>query len=256
MKIDREHTKTVFAEYVKRYNSGDDKTRLKIVHTYRVCGLCERIAENLGLAQEDVDLAWLLGLLHDLGRFEQLKRFGTFDDAASIDHAAYGADILFREGRIRDYIDERTEDSLIETAVRMHNVYRVAEDIDDRTLMFCHILRDADKIDILRVNVEFSLEEIYNVSTEQLQMEGITKAVADSFYEEHAILRSLKKTTVDLVIGHISLVFELIYPISVSIVQEQGYLEELFQFTSHNPQTSEQLCKMRHFIESYLVHRF
>lgn len=59
--------------------------------------------------------------------------------------------------------------------------------------MFCHILRDADKIDILKVNVEFPLEEIYNVDTEVLYQEEVTPEVLQSFDEEHAVLRSLKK---------------------------------------------------------------
>ena len=47
-----------------------------------------------------------------------------------------------------------------------------SEELDERTAMFCHILRDADKIDILKVNVEFPLEEIYNVDTEVLYQGG------------------------------------------------------------------------------------
>ena len=37
------------------------------------------------MPDRDVDLAWLIGLLHDVGRFEQLKRYGTFIDSQSID---------------------------------------------------------------------------------------------------------------------------------------------------------------------------
>lgn len=255
MRVDRAHARAVFAAYTKQYNSEDDKIRLKIVHTYRVSELCERIARSIGLTEQETDLAWLLGLLHDVGRFEQLRRFGTFDDSVSIDHAACGADILFEEGRIRDYIEDTTEDTLLETAIRMHNVYRVAENLDERTLQFCHILRDADKIDILRVNVEFSLEEIYNVSMDELQQESITPEVVQSFYEEHAVLRSLKKTTVDFIVGHISLVFELVYPISAAIVKEQGYLDKMLQFTSRNPQTIKQFQQMRSFMEQYLMRR-
>lgn len=255
MKINRAQAQAAFAAYVQNYNSKDDKTRLKIEHTNRVSRLCERIARDIGLSAEETDLAWLLGLLHDVGRFEQLRQFGTFDDSVSIDHAAYGADILFGEGRIRDYAAQDTQDALLETAIRMHNAYRVTQGLDSRTEMFCHILRDADKIDILRVNVEFPLEEIYNVPTDRLQQEDITPEVAKSFYEKHAILRSLKKTTPDLVIGHISLVFELVYPISAAIVKEQGYLEQMLAFTSRNPRTQRQFREMREFMHNYLAQR-
>ena len=100
MKIDRVKAKKVFDDYVKNYNSNDEKIKLKIDHTYRVSDLCEKIALSLGMNNEDVDIAWLTGLLHDIGRFEQVKRYGTFNDPKSVDHAKLGSSILFSEGKI------------------------------------------------------------------------------------------------------------------------------------------------------------
>ena len=95
MKINREKALAAFKEYTDRYDSSRDMIRLKIEHTYRVCGLCQQIARSLELPEEEVDIAWLTGLLHDVGRFEQQRVYGTFIDADSIDHAKYGARILF-----------------------------------------------------------------------------------------------------------------------------------------------------------------
>ena len=76
MKIDRERALGAFREYVDGYHTETEKVRLKIEHTYRVAELSEKIALSLGMSKEDVDLAWLVGLLHDFGRFEQLKNYG------------------------------------------------------------------------------------------------------------------------------------------------------------------------------------
>jgi len=255
LRIDRKRAEEVFADYVENYNSEDEKVRLKIEHTYRVAELCERIAKSIDGTKEEVRLAWLTGLLHDVGRFEQLKNFGTFNDALSIDHAAYGADILFREGRIRDYIEDDSKDELIENVIRYHSAYRLPEEFDDVTKKFCHILRDADKVDILKVNVDFPLEEIYNVTTEELKNSVVTDAVMESLREEHATLRSLKKSAVDNVAGHISLVFELVYPESLKVVKEQGYLEKLLSFESDNGKTREQFRVVRKIVEEYLEHK-
>ena len=103
--IDRERVKQAFAQYVRRYNAEDEKILLKIRHTYRVAEISERIAVGLGLSAYDTDLAWLIGMLHDIGRFEQLKQYGTFVDEDSIDHAHFGVDLLFRDGLIREYVD-------------------------------------------------------------------------------------------------------------------------------------------------------
>ena len=134
-----------------------------------------------------------------------------------------------------------------------HSAYRIPEELDERTAMFCHILRDADKIDILKVNVEFPLEEIYNVDTEVLYQEEVTPEVLQSFDEEHAVLRSLKKTAVDNVVGHISLVYELVYPESCRIVTRQGYLDKLMNFESRNPQTRKQFEHIREHMREYLA---
>lgn len=255
MRIDKAKARAAFDEYVSHYNCKEEKVRLKIEHTYRVSSLCEEIAKSLKLPEEDVALAWLIGLLHDAGRFEQLKNYGTFIDARSIDHAHYGADILFCQGRIRDYVTDGEEDRLIETAVRFHSAYRIPDGLDDRTELFCHIIRDADKIDILKVNVEFPLEEIYNVSTKELREGQITAEVMDSFEEEHAVLRSLKKTAVDNVAGHISLVYELVFPVSLRIVREQGFLDKLMDFESDNPETKKQFEHIREKMKKYMQDR-
>ena len=253
--IDRDKIRQTFREYTSHYDLTNDKIRLKMIHTYRVAEFCVRIARAEQMSEADVDLAWLLGMLHDIGRFEQLKRYNTFLDTDSVDHAGLGADLLFGvigDGLIRDYVKEDTEDVLIEAAGRQHSLYRINEELDERTRKFCHILRDADKIDILRVNVDFSLEEIYNTTSEILRKEAVSDAVLESFYAHKAVLRAIKKTTVDHVVGHCSLVFELMFPESLRVIREQGFIWKLLDFETDNPQTAERFKGMRAEMEQYL----
>lgn len=252
MEIDRKRAEAAFQSYVEAYDVRDEKVRLKIEHTYRVSALCDEIAKSLGLSEEDVDLAWLIGLLHDIGRFEQLKNYGTFIDDLSINHAEYGAEILFFQGKIRDYIEDASEDETIFAAVNCHNAYRIPDKLGARTEMFCHIIRDADKIDILKVNVDFPLEEIYNVSSEELRSGQVTEEVLECFEGERAVYRKLKKTAVDNVVGHISLVYELVYPVSLELVEKQGYLEKLMNFGSDNPVTERQFERIRAKMRAYI----
>lgn len=264
--IDRKRALAAFQAYTEPYDITDEKIKLKVDHTYRVAALCERICRESPLcarggAETDgraCDLAWLIGLLHDVGRFEQLRRYGTLVDAQSIDHAQFGADILFREGEIAGYVpDDMPEETLalIETAIRNHSLYRIGEGIDGPTLTYCQILRDADKIDIMRVNVDVPPEEIYNTTREALRNSTVSEGVLKSFAEEHATLRSLRKTPVDYLAGHISLVFELVYPVSVRIVREQGYLDKLMHFESDQAETCRQFAWIRERVESYMAGR-
>ena len=152
--MERKTLKEAFEAYVSNYDLSDPNILLKYIHTSKVAENCETIAVFLGLNQEDIDLAWEIGMLHDIGRFEQLRRFHTFFDAQSIDHAQFGADLLFVDGLMKMFDEDDSRYAMIEKAIRCHNRYRLPEDLTERELLFCQIIRDADKVDIFRANYE------------------------------------------------------------------------------------------------------
>lgn len=293
--IDREKVKSGFARYTCNYDTSDDKIKLKIEHTYRVADLCDNIAVNLKMTDYDVELAWGIGMLHDIGRFEQVRNYGTFSDKDSIDHAHYAVELLFDRGKIKDYIGNtetrdlqslksnkdyyglqhdtrQTFDSgipgedvniigerdnnvadleIIKKAIWNHSAYRIEEGLDKRTRLFCDIIRDADKIDIFKVMDDTSAEVIYNVSREDIINAEISEGVMQAIREHHAVLRNLKKTSVDNIAGHIALAFELVFPVSIRIARKQGYLDKLMDFRTVNRKTKEQLSEIRSIIEEY-----
>lgn len=281
MTIDRKKVKNVFKKYTDNYDTSDEKIKLKVDHTYRVAALSERIARSLGLGDDDTNLAWLIGMLHDIGRFEQLKNYGTFSDAESIDHAHYGVELLFEDGLIEKFASENaakdlkgtkdlketavksenkeketkeiSELDILRTAIWNHSAYRVEEGLTDRVKMFCNIIRDADKIDILKVNYDVTLEVIYDVTTEELKNSGVTDKVMKAFMEHHAVLRSLKKTPIDNLVGHAALVFELVYNESFKIVKEQGYIEKMLSYVSDNQDTVKKFEIMRNDMNKFLA---
>lgn len=250
--IDRRRAKEVFAEYVNGYDMSVGQIRLKVKHTYKVAEISEQIADGLGLPKDETDLAWLIGLLHDIARFEQNKRYGTFNDLASVDHGNLGAEILFGEGKIRDFIDDDAYDSIIENAVKYHNKYGVDENVDQHTKMFCNIIRDADKLDIFRVNLESSREDVYEVSEEDFKNAEFSDGVFESFFNEKTVFKQLKKNAVDGLACHLSLVYDINYPISLKIAIEQGFVEKMMNFKSDNPKTNEQLKQMSANLKEYI----
>lgn len=264
MEIDREKVRARFAEYVKPYDCSDPKIKLKVVHTYKVSAVCEEIAKSLHLPGQDIDLAWMCAMLHDIGRFEQLRRYNTFVDGQSVDHAKLSCDILFgtnytgayqEKGILRSFLPETEWDDILFQAIFNHSLFRIDETLDERTTLFCQMLRDADKVDIFRVNIETPLEDIYNVTSEELYHSQVSEGVMNSFLEKHATLRAMRQTPVDYVAALISFVFELVYPRTREMALEQGYLEQLMNFPSENEITRGQFAQIREIVEKFLFEK-
>lgn len=253
--IDREKARQTFLSYADHYDMADAKIHLKVDHTFRVAVLCERIAESLSFEKEDADAAWLIGLLHDIGRFEQVRIYNTFRDALSVDHAQFSADLLFRDGMVREYVEETQYDRLIEKAIRCHNAYRLPESLTEQEKVFCQILRDADKIDILRVNRETPMTEIYNLPEDAFLTSEISDPVFEDIFAHRDVNRSNSKTGIDFLIGHIAFVYGLVYPASFRLVKEQGYLDQMLAFESRNEKTRKRMDRIREEVQAYLDQR-
>lgn len=88
--IDLEKARQYFNQYVSHYDPNVPRICLKITHIKHVTSNSRQIAEMLGLLPEDQDLAELIGLLHDIGRFEQVRKYNTFSDKNSVNHAEKG----------------------------------------------------------------------------------------------------------------------------------------------------------------------
>ena len=145
-----EESKKQFKMYVDSYNFDNEKIKLKYYHSLRVSKLCKDIAISLNLNEEDIKVAELLGLLHDFGRFEQVKIYNTFNDKKSVNHAILGIEELKKFG-FDKFIEDKKIQKLIEIAILNHNKTFIETNLTERETLFCKIIRDADKIDIFYI---------------------------------------------------------------------------------------------------------
>lgn len=233
--IDRRRAQEAFDTYVAAYDAANPRIALKVEHTLHVMELCERIARETGFTPAGVDLAWLCGMLHDIGRFEQLRRWDTFSDAASTSHAALGVEVLFGSenhesgagatGIIHRFIDSNDElEEVIRAAVGFHSDYRLPEDLDVRTRALCDVVRDADKLDILRVASTDTVETVLNATEDELLVSTVSPAIEDAFFEHRTACYSERITPVDYLVNLACFAYELVYPASLEIADEQEYL--------------------------------
>ena len=244
MAIDRTEASQTFDAYVADYDASNPRIALKVDHTYRVAELCARISRSIGLSPDDVDLAWLCGLLHDIGRFEQVRRWDTFRDADSASHALLGVGALFgpreRLGapvggtgagmpRIRDFAADKSEDELIRTAVALHSDYRLPNGLDARTRTFCEITRDADKVDILRTVDTDTPETLLGCTADELLGSSLSAEAVAAFDERRCMLRNERSQPADFLVSFCCFAFELAFEESRAIMREQGYIYELLE---------------------------
>lgn len=214
-----------FDEYALKYDLDEKMIGYKYKHSYRVVHECDEIAFTLKLEEDDTYLANLIGLLHDIARFEQWKRYKSFSDSKTFDHADYGCELLFNEGLIKEYKLFEKDYEIVKRAIENHNKYAIdTNEMDEKMLMHAKIIRDADKLDILYSFANKSvleLDEDLNVS--------VSDKVHDMFFEHKTIDKKYVSNKNDIIINHIALVFDLNYEYSIATVLEKKYLENILK---------------------------
>jgi len=149
----------LYDAYVDTYRDADgklpDMMQLKRTHTAFVVKNAEAIADGEGFSPEEREVSVAAALLHDTGRYEQLRRYDTFKDADSVDHAVFSHDIVKEKGWLKEVEAggrglQRWEGPVLK-AVLYHNRRDLPEDMDKLTALAAHTVRDADKLDIFRV---------------------------------------------------------------------------------------------------------
>ena len=253
--MDLQHAKQQFESYLDNYDREDDKVRLKIAHTYGVVECSRQIAERLGSFEEDKELAQLIGLLHDIGRFEQVKRFDSFEPTV-MDHAAFGVEILFKEGMIRRFVREDRWDSIIYTAIAKHSDFKLEGITDERELLHAKIIRDADKLDNCRVKIIDSVETILGVPAQEAGKERISEEVIEQFLRGESIYSPARKTKMDYWLSYLAYFFDINFDETLDIVREKQYVEKIIDRIPYsNPKTIKQMEKVREVLISYIDER-
>ncbi|MEY8494030.1 HD domain-containing protein [Lachnospiraceae bacterium 29-91] len=241
----------IFESYLNSYDRTDDKVRLKIVHTYGVVGQAANIARRMRLSNEDTELAKLIALLHDLGRFEQLQRFDSFEPD-TMDHAAYGVQVLFEEGMIRKFLPESTWYPIIRTAIAKHSDYSLSGAADARTQLHARLIRDADKLDNCRVKLTDATETFLGASPEEIGAQEISPAIYDTIFRNQCILSADRKTLMDYWVSYIAYFFDINFRESMDIIVENDFISRIVRRIPYsNPKTAEQMNDIENYVKNY-----
>lgn len=244
--IDIKKARNVFNEYIKNYDINDGKIALKVAHILRVAGISKKIAESLQLSNEDVELAELIGLLHDIGRFEQVRKYNTFIDKISINHGEYGVKVLFEDGLIEKFDVDEKYYKTIKLAILNHNKSEIEHGLEEKELLHCKIIRDSDKLDIFHVLTTDTLYNIYGCDS--MKDEEFSDEIIREFKEEHYIDYTKRETFADTWICHVAYVFDFNFKDSYKVLVDNDYINKFYErMDFKNAKTiaqAEELIKM------------
>ena len=249
MKIDLEKAREEFLKYTETFNLEDDNIKRKQQHSLRVMAISQKIATQIGLTQEEIDLATLIGLLHDIGRFEQYTEIGLGDNIEGFDHGDYGAKILEKD--IRKYISYSEYDNVIIKAVKNHNKFKIEEGLTEQEMLFAKIIRDADKIDIIYESVYI----FYKGKEEQVNKSILSEKVYNQFIDQKTIMKekNVRLKYVEDIACVMAFIYDINFKSSFEILKEKDYINKILdRYNFEDKETKEKMEGIRKIANEYI----
>jgi len=245
--------------YMKSFYSDDEEVQqgilIKEKHTGYVTANCVELAKFLKLSTHDAELAEIIGLFHDVGRFRQYSIYKTFNDADSEDHADLALKVIdelefFKELAAQDY-------ELGRFAIQNHNKKTVAPIDDERKILFAKIIRDADKLDIYRVLEPFFAQENadkmpnFIKSTSRLVAEISPDFVENFVTGNQADYRKIR-TNGDRKIVRLMWIYDINFSWTMQKIVERGYIEKIVANLPMNEKIAMGVRRLRNHVEEKL----
>ncbi len=224
---------TWFEEYVNEFMTGhpesDINYELKKNHTIRVRDAIIDVGKSISLNEDDISIAEACAILHDVGRFEQHRRYGTFSDAKSENHAALGVKIIREHDTLTGFPAGYRE--VIIRSVGCHNMAEIPEGFNPDSIEFLRLIRDADKIDILHLVTDYYMH-CKSGTNRALELDlPDSETISDEVFKplvsgQIAQIKNLRSLN-DFKLYQMGWVYDLNYRRSLEIIKERQYLERL-----------------------------
>ncbi len=234
-----------FENFTDSFREGepDDVRRidLKKEHSLKVYQEALRLTQTLDITADLAACIHVAALFHDVGRFPQYRRFKTFRDADSANHAILGVATIRASGALADL--DRKSRSLICSAIMVHNRRNLPEGFVSREAyspltVAAKAVRDCDKLDILRIMLDhFESGEEDDVVTLGLTSDPgrASSCATDAILEGRTLAYRDMRFVNDMKLLLASWVFDLNFPASKAAFFERGHAARLFAGLPETP---------------------
>jgi hypothetical protein len=246
-----------FLDYVDQFSSSEvfiqENIKLKIEHTARVCENILLLAKAEKVGEEGSRLAEAIALFHDLGRFEQFIKYRTFKDSESENHALLGVKILKNTGILSRL--PLKEKNIIMKAVEYHNLMEIPGCAENSRefLFYSKLIRDADKLDILKlVSEDYKKEEKLRNPVLEFNVPdtpGFSKNVVTDILNNRMAKLADARNQNDVKLLRLSWIFDINFPATLALLKQRDYLDTIL---SSMKEETEEMQKIRKHLESCL----
>ena len=238
-----------FNNYLGSLNITDPVVRehidFKADHTFRVASNIMTIACKSGFSDTDVQIARIIALTHDIGRFQQFIRFKTFDDSISVNHAELGVDIIKEISFFKDIVEDHYL-PLILTAILNHNVQRVDPRLNEKALLFTRLIRDADKVDIWNIltwkDVVFKILDDPEAETEY----DVPEHILECFRTEQIVPSAI--TLNDYRLLRLSWIYDMNFPATFDLIQKNDLVSKILAKVPPSKEKDEISVHILHYV--------
>ncbi len=228
---------------------------IKKEHSLRVADNSIYLCDKLEWAEEDKHIAFLVGILHDVGRFSQMAEFDTFNDEKSVDHAERAINIL-KEGNNLEILNNSNKE-LVFTAILNHNKFKIQDGLTGQQLLHSKLIRDADKLDIFRLLTEYYSKRNSNINhylTWELQKGTVVSpAVAKEILAGKMVSKKNLISEIDVKIMQLSWVYDLNFRPTFEYLLKNRYLENVYNSMPKNDLVIEIYRKIKVFAENKIM---
>lgn len=204
-----------FDKYVSQFDMKDPMISRKYEHTFRVVDYAKEISLSENFGENDQYIAFLCGLLHDIARFIQATQYHTFYDVLSFDHGDKGYEILLENDLISKFTLDKEIQEIVLKSVKNHNKFAIDSSLNNREVLFANLVRDADKIDILDMQLNGLKDENYTIDPEAI----------NSFFSHKLYKSSSTPTDATKLIRSLCFIYDINFTKTFEIILEKKIVE-------------------------------
>ena len=246
----------LFLKYVRKFYTDDSSVQRNIIlkekHSLHVRDNIIEISKGLNLSSEDIKLATIIALFHDIGRFKQFSTYKTFDDSKSVNHAKYGIQVLEEEAFLENL--EESDKSIVYTAIRNHNAIVLPEIEDKKTQLFCKLIRDADKLDVWNIILtENEKDENSDISLGFSNNTDLNPEIVKDIKKKQIIDYKLITSALDYKIILLSWVYNINFDYTFNLIKKREVVKKIIETLPEIKEIQSMKEEILNFIDSRVI---